>query len=731
MQDPTKTPVPEATIVLFRENDMLAQGKTDANGLAKFTAQEGAGEYVIDVTGWEIARGELELSAGRRTLTLAEGGVVAGTILVDAGAPSAPMELTWSSANRKIRPPALPQAVEQTLYEARGKRWFLPTRTNADGSFAFRGLAADAAGSIQWAEPYFMEGKDQPQDDREFAVPAPRRDLLLRLITGVEVHLRVVDPMGAALPGAVVGWKRDNNTETTTRSSSSSGKANSEGRFVYAYAPEPSDKFSFTVSTSEGAAEKTYGFIPPPGLRGVWDLGDLATRATRELSVLVQDTQGQPIPGAKAMSWPAPNQRSNQVSDATGHITISIGADDTEIVMHAFGYESAHVAVPAQASEVIATLNRVCVIEFKIQGFTGDTQGLSVELTGAAPMFVDGDKTDLQGTPRMEGGGWSSGLRDGIPYLESRPPKFGPWRIAGLTPSQVIHATLLGGGKTLCEVEIAPLAAGEQRTIALRLDEVSKSLRVRVLSPAAEQLTAASVYLIAGTNVLNSQDHNVDVNGAIEFKSLYCDRYALYVLATGHASKCIMLRPIPEGTLDIVLESPHSVEVELVNRDGSAVLEKASISIESYGIRIGEPTAIGGSRYRLEDLPAGEVLIAVRGGFVEVRQLHDGSDPFVRIVVGEPCSIVVTLAGAKAESTWSFALAASGSTRDLMREVFRADETGVAHGGFPGLFRGSYDVWLEKRSESAIDVWERVGQATPAVIDAEHPTVSVDLHPPG
>ena len=121
VQDETSTPVPEATIVLFLGEDVLARETTDTNGLAKFTAREDAGEYAIAVTGWAFARGEVDFTAGRKTVTLAEGADVAGTVLVDAAAPNPPMQLSWEPANRKTRVPELPLAVDMALNEAHGK----------------------------------------------------------------------------------------------------------------------------------------------------------------------------------------------------------------------------------------------------------------------------------------------------------------------------------------------------------------------------------------------------------------------------------------------------------------------------------------------------------------------------------------------------------------------------------------------------------------------------------
>jgi hypothetical protein len=48
-----------------------------------------------------------------------------------------------------------------------------------------------------------------------------------------------------------------------------------------------------------------------------------------------------------------------------------------------------------------------------------------------------------------------------------------------------------------------------------------------------------------------------------------------------------------------------------------------------------------------------------------------------------------------------------------------------------GLSPGKYDVWLEKRSRAAMDPWERVGQATLLLLDAQHSKSSIELHPPG
>lgn len=714
--DLDSAPVAGAKLVLFREGQVLVQGETDDQGMAAFEALEGAGEYALAADGWDFARGELDLSEGQRTLTLPQGTSLGGAVLVDELAPLEPMELSWHSTDRTSGAEALPPAVVKALRVARGNRTTPLIRTRPDGTFELRGLPPDAAGQLRWSAACYLKDSDNEHEGRTFQVPTPRRDLRLELVTGVEVRLRVVDHLGVGVASAPVSVKREKTyAGGSSSSNSNSATADSAGRIVQAMQRDSCDKLTFGVAATIGGVARTYEFTTPPNLRGVWDLGDLATAQTRTLSVLIRDSFGQPIPEGDATAWPDTALRSNVRSDADGRIQITIAMETAEIAARAFGYESARVPVPADASEVVATLESACMLEFFVEGVSDNKQGLKIRLESPSPMFTsdDGALGERPTADMTLGGGWSKSNSEEKVSLEFEPERSGRWRVSGLVANQALRGTLKGTGLAMSEIEIAPLARGEHRVIQMQRSQLGQSFSVRVVSPEGKPLRQATVYVAAEEQW---RGRGVNAEGELTLDSVYGDSCRLMAKAPGYGQKTVFLRPLPSGTVEIQLDTGRSIEIELLDAAGSLVSD-GQVHAELQGRhQTSQAKAIGPGRFRLDDLPTEEVLLVVRGGEHWSSRLHDTNIGFVRIVV-EPCVIraSVRIEDKAARSGWRISVALPGTAQSITRQTCHFSDEGVGQAQLSGLASGTYDVWLERESG---DQWTRVGKATSATVDS-------------
>jgi len=735
--DPEGALVVDARVALFREEALLLDGSTGSDGSVRWRAQDGTAQYAIAAWGWAFARGEVELSAGRKTLTLPEGALIAGTALVDDAAPVEPFELRWRS-DASAEEFSLPQAVWQGLRRPSFKFVSPVARTGPDGSFQFRGLRPDASGSLLWTAPYFLRGAPSERQARSLNLKAPRSDVRLDLSAGCELRLRVVDAARNPVPNAQVRLERRTGSAPAVGNSAS---CDEQGRCSIALSPEAFDRCSVSVAHEKSAAWKLHALTPPPVLCGVWDVGDLEATAARTVLVRVQDVEGRPIEGASVYAWKPPNPERRATTDASGMQSVLMAASDSKIAVEAFTYTSEIVEVSEGAAEVVATMQRNCVLEFVLSDPSLTHEGLTLELNGPSPMF---DDAELQASlapekrrPRTatheSRSAASGGAADGTSTLMLQPGKDLRWRVASLRPHQPLRARLRGGGALVCEVQVPPLEPGEQRMVTFPILSPPRSLIVRVLSPDLQRVSGASIWTQEGEALRTSQRQLANADGEIELKSLFGERLSFVARGAPYAPKRVDLAPIPQGRFDVVLEPAESAEIELVHLDGSPYT--AEVHLDSEATRWGElsTTPLGPGRYRLDGLPPGEVLLTAQGKFGALRRLHRSGDPLLRLVVDEPGVIAASIQGTPKDGkgVWMLELAAVGSSRALTRCGVYQAQPRWTEASFEGLPPGEYELRL-LHAEVAIEDWameplRRIGTPVRVVIDAEHESVKVDM----
>ncbi|HTF88080.1 MAG TPA: carboxypeptidase-like regulatory domain-containing protein [Planctomycetota bacterium] len=723
--DPTGAAISGARLALFQGKELLHSAVTDAGGGAQFDSSGGSAQYALFAQGWALARGEIELGAGERTLALNEGETLGGTVLLDGLAPDPPIELRFESYERNASFANLPKPIFEALRDANLLRPSLTASTGAGGSFAFRGFAADAAGTLHWKDACFLEGPGSEYERQSFPVPAPRRDLMLRMISGLELRLRVVDPAGNALPGAPVSVFLK--SVTAARETTSLISADSEGRFSFPILPYPDCTLSVEVAQVGGAGARKYPLQLPALPRAVLDAGDLATGPARAVSVLVQDPEQRPIANAAVNIWPPSTQAGMDRTDASGRITRNFAPEDRELAVTATGFRRKRAPLPPDAAEVVVTLTKATRLEIEVVGLSDRKNELAVEVTADSPPLLDPDEGDLVAS-------LDNPTPAGADIVVSRgfhADDDGRWRISGLTPGKGLRAVLHRmGGPELDAIDVAPLAEGEQRAVQMRLKDLGRSFRVRVLGPGRAPLSRAFVFVTDPTNAANARGYGVDARAEVELQSMYGERFRLVARCQGFPPKLVALSSFPRATVDIILDEPHSIEIELVSPDGTLLQTSFTIMVPVEN-SFERATSTGPGRYRVDRLPAAEVNIQVYVPPTYRSFVHDARVPFARIVIGEPGTALVTLkrVGGKPAAPCAIALAVAGAATDWTRQEFASFEGDEAKAWFEGLASGTYDAWLEQRVEDGLNQWSRVGQPTKVVIDAEHPTVELELRP--
>ncbi|HTF89527.1 MAG TPA: hypothetical protein VK843_14030, partial [Planctomycetota bacterium] len=537
-------PAASAELVIFRGEEVLETATTDAQGLARFPARTGGAELAVYASGHAVTRAPIELEAGRRNVTLPDGAILSGRVLVDGATPSVPIEIHLESFQISSAISALPKSVFAFLHPAlqeHGDRTAITPLgnqfaiTDANGTFAFHGLLSEVRARLTWTGPYAVEGVGPDEDLERLAAsefPAPRTDIELRLTAGIELALRVVDAAGAAAPAARVEITCIRQNAPGKQKSILLGAADAQGRFRGLIGGVAPTELEVRIRGAAKEGNVLHKLSCPPDMRGVFDVGDLALAPSRALYVHAQEADGTPIIGALGLPLPSGVHQKAR-SNADGNFVLAVEPGDLRFQARALGFESKLVDVPPDASSIVVTLTRACLLEFTIPDYPGvDRRFLSVRVQGEPPILIDearGSVPSLQSPPTGRREQQGAGLAS---YATST-DQDGRWRIAGLVPGIPLHAELTTPtGGVLARADIAPLARAERRTVALVVDRLPKSLRVHVQAPDRRPVIAALVCVKEPSDGAESTG-TTDYSGSCTISQIYSERFTVRVDAEG------------------------------------------------------------------------------------------------------------------------------------------------------------------------------------------------------
>ncbi|MBK8180895.1 MAG: hypothetical protein IPK67_18780 [Planctomycetes bacterium] len=727
VRDPLGAPVGCALVVLFRGETALGDARTDVAGNAVVPALGGEGEYVLFAEGWASCRGTIDLSAGSRTLSLVEGATVAGRVLVDGAAPREPIELVWSTspnAPTGLDWHKLPASIRKLVFQQRGRGSEAVLRTIAGGSFAFRGLVADVSGTLHWRGPY-LEDVFPPAHGNYRSVAAPRDDLDLRLVTGLEIRMRFVSDTGTPIPSAFAKFELSGTHELDrTIICDTRGVARKVVRH------DVRGPIRITAGRTGTSPTWTFDAEKPTAPEAVWDLGDFVLPSTRTLTLHARDAEGRPVQSARATAWLAGEGRSSWRSTTTDSLQLDVAAGPSRILVQAFGFLGARVDVAADETEATATLARACTLEILTPEGAATAAGLELELECDGPMFVeDPESPELHmRTPGVPILVERSSHRTRAKLTGTATPR---WRVGALLPGTPLRARVSSYSRVLCEMSIDAWVEGEHREIRLPpFDHTMSELVLSVQRPSGTPMGGAAVLQIHdGQPRFEPEMLGItNVDGQCRLR-LDETRGTLLIRHELFAPKLVSFDSIPAEPLVVRMEEGRTVEIELVRPDGTPSEEVSTVTHESRLCGFKRAEALGAGRFRVTGLVPGLATFCFRLPRGDVLRVHDASIPHLRVTLGGPGRVTVRIPTPSnpSEGRWTVAVAERGLRTPFVRVGLVTGDGGWLTAVLGELPLGDYEAWIEQASETEFDRWTAAFPARPFAITEQEPRATIDF----
>ncbi|GJM22937.1 MAG: hypothetical protein DHS20C15_28520 [Planctomycetota bacterium] len=417
----------------------VAEGVLDERGAWSHPGLDApAAFFVVGVTP-RAERFDLDVARGEHTLTLPEGAVISGRVLVDGAVPRLlqPLALGFKGYEYWDEPPAgMPLAgadrllelawLEGHVYSEVGDAYVRGCYADAAGRFTFSGLEAGATYRIGTAWGAFRHSpRSTPQP-----ITAPAADVLLEWESPPFLVGRVVDAAGVPVPGADIElqtverqlrwWSRineSNELEPVPKRVSSvwelyAATCDEQGRFripfhASSYSREPPEphlevldpdpRIDVDLIASAGDERRAVLRVRELAADMSHDVGDLVLKLQPRFIVRVVDELGAPLEDARLRTDHSESGLARTYrTDERGFVAFDFFDTDVALLtVVARGYETARIALPEQApsAPIVVELSPAVVLEVIVTWPAGfeDTPGWywRLDLWGPPPLFTD------------------------------------------------------------------------------------------------------------------------------------------------------------------------------------------------------------------------------------------------------------------------------------------------------------------------------------------------------
>lgn len=697
------SPLPNATVVLARDEDVVAHGESDTEGIVLFAAFPHALDVFV-LTGNALRhRQHLESGAGRYAVSLREGSTLSGIVLVDGRSPGRAVSFwlysRYTLAKLTPSPAFITRALDGLEMDdgrTSGIGSIVMLSTDIEGRFTLGGLLPGWLGRLEPGDGYALEnGLDA------VLIDDPSVPLVIRLGLRSAIRGRVVQPgTSVAVPFAEVTYELANPGEQYR----SSVDCDEEGRFVVPLHLRTVKHVRIAfVMTGIGRRTLELSDIPSEGI----DLGDVSLQAAFDLGFVVRDFQEQPIMGAVARTSDGTNIQSGP-TDASGNgVLHGVSPWTNEIWFFGLGYEPLEVPIYNRAtneeSSLEVRLARRLLLDIWLRRNDGSPAAKMLVVLStweADPIFPD--KISRMNLMNGEFGASSAvSTRGGTPSAE-RPTLIAKYRsdveghivIDGWRPTGHLNVRIEDQvGHAIVERDIDLLWLGQREAIELVVPDKSHALELHVVDEQGAPVAGASVLAVDGQEVLATTRADGLASIAPLFGAAIDVRVEKGTMCTTFLDGVVLDAPVVRR--EIALRKGYSVRVYTID---DAEHEIAADRIEARW----EGKKIGLSSRRKDEtgftvyaLP-GEVveLVAYIGGRV-FRMSHDARQPEARLLLPSSGRVRLELDPAlNRQVQYLIQLRAEDDPSVVLR--IRVDRSTGESVELPRVFEGSYSAELHE-----------------------------------
>jgi Carboxypeptidase regulatory-like domain len=707
-------PLPDAHVALFRDERIVATGRTDPEGTVELAGSTEPCSLAVFPMGAGVSVQRLAAADGHVTVRLPEGAVVSGRVEIE-GAGSSPIRVYLRQEDLSKLPAIWPSSVDRWIRGTIGHQpWLISCASDPRGSFRFAGLPPGTPLILTASQPPFFFDAPEPQGVR---IEAPRSDVILACRLRPWVTGRVI-AFGTrrAVPGAGVLARFSFQTGPAQLACV---QANESGVF-WLWIPKPLEGDVPTgatvwVSTAGHSGMRVFDFSPGCFTAGQ-SLGDLELGATRLVPYRVTDPAGDPIAGALVRATDR-DQAIESVADGDGKGTIEVPLAQIDLTVGALGFRPTTVpAAEGPAEEIRIVLEAACLLRIQVLE-RPETGGLS---TDSVVIEVQSDQPVLEGAPEtwlswerrsgmLVGQGWSVEPSD--EHGRTFTFRGADITLSTVRPNVPVHVTVhdtLSGART---AQAVVLAIGERKSIELRLEGKPRTVEGRVTAANGTPVYWGLVHLMPMSRREEDRiSRDTARDGSFAFENVLADRALVAVEGTSWIREVSI--PAEGLRLEVRLEDEQEATVRVLDHENRPV-GGVEVSM-SLGAFVGRDWSDDEGMVRIGPVPSGEAIVEARHGKV--------STGATARIPGPATTLVLPPYGGVAFESEKLAIHRIRLESLSCADVVDLGEEATGMSGIvPGRYRARIECWTDDEMRDPISLEREV-----TVVQGETALVKVD-----